>query len=309
MTRFQPIQPDDLAESLAYLLATPGTGHRAPHDQVRHFLAYLEFSRLSWEGLRARGPTGPSALFLALLLPGSTAIIMIPTPGELGIDPALQRAITSAGLAAWQPRRLHYAQALLAPEARAQRRLLTELGFHPLAPLLYLERDATYPWAEPPPADAGTWVTFDATTYCDFATTLLATYEDSLDCPELTGLRPVEDIIAAHQSSGVFDPALWELLRVGDRSAACLLLARWPQHAALEVVYMGVVPAFRQRGLGSVLLRRALQRCRDTGARRLTLVVDERNQPARRLYDRFALRQTARRDAYLYRWLAHPARS
>jgi ribosomal protein S18 acetylase RimI-like enzyme len=131
---------------------------------------------------------------------------------------------------------------------------------------------------------------------------LLATYNDSLDCPELTGLRPIEDILAGHRAAGQFDPRLWELFLVDDEPAGCLLLA--PLHTApsLEVVYMGVVPEHRGRGVGDALLRRALQQCREHGARLLTLAVDGRNAPAKRLYERFGLKTVARRDAYLYRW-------
>jgi len=67
-------------------------------------------------------------------------------------------------------------------------------------------------------------------------------------------------------------------------------------------VYMGVVPSFRHRGAGALLIQRALERSRQCGARRLTLAADQRNQPARRLYARFSFLPVDRRDAYLYRW-------
>ena len=302
MSPIETLQHDELAAALGYLLATPGDGRRAPDSRVQGFLESLEGSRLRWEGLGCGSGTSASGLFLALLLPGSTAIVMIPTPGELGIDRDVQQRVTAVGLEHLRSRALHYAQALPAPEAHAQRLLLEQQGFRRLAPLVYLERDATYPWVDPPPAGEGAWIKFGEHTHEDFASTLPATYEDSLDCPELSGLRPVGDIIASHQASGPFDPGLWELLQVHGRIAACLLLARHAHAGALEVVYMGVVPSFRRRGIGSLLLRRALQRCREVGARRLTLVVDDRNKPGKRLYERFALRPVGRRDAYLLRW-------
>jgi ribosomal protein S18 acetylase RimI-like enzyme len=70
----------------------------------------------------------------------------------------------------------------------------------------------------------------------------------------------------------------------------------------LELVYMGVMPAWRRRGVGTLLLRRALARCREVGAKEITVVVDVRNTPARRLYERFAFTTVAQREAHLYRW-------
>ena len=301
MTAIEPLRPDKFPEAAAILLAAPGGGRRADHRQVRAFLEYVEQSPMRCEGLRSEANGCATGLFMALLLPGSTAIAMVPTPRELGIDEDAQRRVTAAGIEQLELTRPHYIQALLDPQATGQRDLLLGFGFRALAPLVYLERSAVHPWVDPPPADAGAWVAFHETTYARFAATLLATYEQSQDCPELTGLRPIDDVIAAHEASGRSGTKLWELLCVDGRDAGCLLLSQVPNVSAAEVVYMGVVPDFRRRGVATVLLRRALQRCRDNGIQRLTLVVDDRNEPAKRLYDRFGMRAVARRDAYLYR--------
>jgi ribosomal protein S18 acetylase RimI-like enzyme len=302
--RFEALAPADLRQALGYILAAPLSGGPAGQGQVAPFCTYLEQGSVAWEGLRCGPPAAPTALFLALRLPGRTGIVMIPPPGELGIDPAAQLAVTGAGLAALHRHRLHYAQALLEPEAVGKRALLEQAGFGPLASLLYLERSARFPWVDPPPASAVEWVRYGPATHAAFAVTVLATYQDSLDCPELTGLRPIEDILAAHQASGRFDPDLWELARRDGQTAGCALLSRAAQGPIVELVYMGVVPAWRGRGVGDLLLRRALARCREAGARHITAVVDARNTPARRLYDRFAFGPVARREAYLYRWPA-----
>lgn len=231
---------------------------------------------------------------------------MLPSPDLPGIVPDDQLRVTTAGLAALGSRRLHFAQVLLEPEAAAQRALVQQVGFRPLAPLLYLERDARYPWSDPPSPEEAEWVRYDAQSRALFADVVLATYQNSLDCPELTGLRPIDDILAAHQASGHFDPQLWEIARLNEPAAAqpagCILLSRVHRGAMLEIVYMGVVPAWRRRGVGALLLRRALARCREADVRQLMVVVDDRNGPAKRLYERFAFKSVTRREAYLYRW-------
>ena len=63
---------------------------------------------------------------------------------------------------------------------------------------------------------------------------------------------------------------------------------------------MGVVAGRRRRGVGDLLLRRALQRCRESESRELTAVVDERNAPARQLYVRFGFMPIAAREAYIH---------
>jgi GNAT superfamily N-acetyltransferase len=302
MSPIQPLRADKLTQALQYVLAMPASEQLADARAVRGFAQYVQQSPIRWIGWESRRRDALTGLLLAVLLPGSTAIVMIPTPGELGIEPDAQSRVTAEALARLATNRLHFAQALLLPEAVGQRRVLTQLGFQPLAPLLYLERDVRYPWVDAPALPGADWLPFSDETRGAFVETLQATYEDSLDCPELTGLRPMDDIITAHQASGRFDPAWWELLRVDGRNAACLLLTQLPHAPMVEVVYMGVVPSHRRRGLGSVLLQRALARCRAAAKQRLTLVVDERNGPARRLYDSFALRPVARREAFLYRW-------
>lgn len=302
MFEIEPIPPAGLRPALAAVLAAPGQRLRAADPAVSSFCEYLARCSVGWEGLRC-GPAGrPVAVFFSLLLPGATAIVMVPEPGEGGIDPERQAAVTAAGLAALRDRRLHYAQALLEPEARRKRELLVGAGFRRLASLAYLERGVLYPWVDPPRPDEAEWLPYGPDTAARFAAVVQATYIGSRDCPELTGLRPVEDALAAHRASGVFDPARWELAQIGGAAVGCLLLAQLAHGPVVEVVYMGVVPGWRGRGVGDLLLRRALAQARGLRAERLTLVVDERNEPAQRLYRRFAFAPLGRREAYLYRW-------
>ena len=44
-------------------------------------------------------------------------------------------------------------------------------------------------------------------------------YVDTLDCPELCGLREKRDVLDSHRSTGKFDPNLWWLVRLGGAEA------------------------------------------------------------------------------------------
>lgn len=119
----------------------------------------------------------------------------------------------------------------------------------------------------------------------EFRAVLQATYEGSLDMPELDGARGLDDILEGHRAAGLFLPERWQLGRIPGEpdAAAVLLMAEVPARDAWEVIYLGLTPAARGRGLGRAVLRHALDLAR-AHTPRLELAVDLRNAPAVRLY-------------------------
>lgn len=299
MTATERVTADQLAATLSLVLANPGKAH-AQHAYVASFQAYLARPDIDWTAYRG-GSGRDAAAALALLLPGRTAVVMFQSQGARAREADSQQDALAALLRDLKTRDLHYAQALVEPNEPAGRELLDRNGFRLLTRLEYMERDATYPWVDPPAPAAAEWIPYSESNTAMFAETMLASYHASLDCPELGGLRPIEDVIASHRATGEFDPSLWEIARAAGQPLGCILLAGHPQVGAFEVVYMGVSSAARRRGIGSLLVRRALERCRSRRTRTLTLVVDSRNEPARHLYERFKFRTIAQRDAYLLR--------
>src|SRR5690606_20330057 len=97
-----------------------------------------------------------------------------------------------------------------------------------LAELLYLQTVVRN--VRPPALPAGcSWETYSPATHQTFIQTIQQTYVDSLDCPALTGLRHMEDVIASHKASGDFDPNQWFLLYHQQTPVAVLLLAEAPR--------------------------------------------------------------------------------
>ena len=84
---------------------------------------------------------------------------------------------------------------------------------------------------------------------------LESSYQDTLDCPELCGLRETPDVLDSHRSTGVFDPALWWMVHVNGQARGCALFNRCPEQRTIELVYLGLSPELRGRGLGKWLLR------------------------------------------------------
>ena len=148
------------------------------------------------------------------------------------------------------------------------------------------------------------WVAYGPETHALFGRTITETYRQSLDCPRLNGLRDIEDVLAGHKASGEFDPRLWGLLCEGDVPLGALLLARAAPAGALELVYLGLTPEARGRGLGDVLMRRALAAAAAEGGARLSLAVDSDNAPALKLYYRHGMQRVGAKAALMRRLVA-----
>lgn len=130
-------------------------------------------------------------------------------------------------------------------------------------------------------------------------------YRDTLDCPELCGLRETADILASHYATGVFDPSIWYLVMQNDGRSevarGCMLLSRVPEQRVLELVYIGLSPEVRGKGLGRRLLDLCVRVAAEARVDAVTCAVDCRNDPARRLYQDHGFQGAGRRKAFVGR--------
>lgn len=201
-------------------------------------------------------------------------------------------------------RGIRLAQCLLGPTDAGLRAALCAVGFSEIAELLYMEcpsctvtlRNESIGHSETAEAS---WMTYSSQNHEQLAALILETYRESLDCPGLSGLRDIEDIITGHKSAGIFRPERWLVYVREGRPVACILLGESPLRSALEVVYMGVHPSSRGQGLGSLLLAKALEMAHAQGIERVTLAVDARNAPALAIYRRFGFETCYRRTAMI----------
>jgi GNAT superfamily N-acetyltransferase len=173
-------------------------------------------------------------------------------------------------------------------------------GLPRITELLYMGRRSSVPLEPLPGAPELQWYSYPTLTEAEFRAMLVATYAQSLDMPELEGVRTVDDVLASHCAAGRYDPSLWQIGRIpGEPEAtAVLLLIRQPERNAVEVSYLGLTPPARGRGLG----RSALARARSLAAPlepRLELAVDVRNVPAVRLYQDCGFAPYERRSVHL----------
>jgi mycothiol synthase len=204
-------------------------------------------------------------------------------------------------------------QALVDPAEFRQAEAIGRSGMVRLAELSYLERRtprgtdrSTIEW----PADIRV-ERWDPGNRAEMIATLERSYVGTLDCPALAGLRRGDDVLDGHMQSGTFEPTLWNLLRfvagpyAGRTAGVCLFNSNSsPPGSAhptgtLELVYFGLVPEARGRGMGRILLQHGLDELRSRPEGAVLLAVDDRNEPAHRLYRDAGFRARFKRIAFI----------
>lgn len=241
----------------------------------------------------------------ALECPGAAGLVYVSDPQEGQVKARATQAALESLQAAARERSVRLLEILLETNGIDLARTLEGAGFHYLTRLLYLQRQGHRPTPRASGSSDLTWVSYRPEAIPLFCRALEDSYVQSLDCPELTGLRPTTDVLAGHRASGVFDPSLWWVAKQGEHPVGVLLLNRLPSRGALEIVYVGVAQPVRGTGVANALLSRAVGAGRQNGVKFLTLAVDARNTPARWMYRRWRFEQTAVRHA----WIASPSQT
>lgn len=295
------IKPGEIEEAIRVLVQ----GDRAA---AARFLAYARDSKLALDQIWVlRHPSGQIEMTaLAAPAAGRTAMIFAPKPKD---RPATLRAgalidATAAGCANIG---IDLAQALIDPVDPLEEAMFVAGGFHRLAQLDYLERPVPrFGAVQTPILDASVEIRkWNQNDRAGLIELLERTYEDTLDCPGLAGLRRTEDILTGHLASGAFHPDWWHILHVGGKAEGVLLFNRGNDGASIELVYLGLTPVIRGRGFGQTLLTFGLSHVDGDDARTVILAVDRANLPAVRLYRRAGFRHSVRRTA-MVRTLIEP---
>lgn len=196
-------------------------------------------------------------------------------------------------------------QCLLAPDDDAEAEILGRHGFERATDMFFLARALSS--ADATDSDRNHISTridvelYGPETAERFARLIELTYQGSLDCTYLNGIRSGDEAIASHKLSGKFDPARWELYSVDGVDAGVILLNDHPDQDAVELVYLGVAPCVRGQGLGRRMLGRGLAQSARRGQAVIFLAVDCENRFANSLYGEFEFAELARRRVLLRR--------
>jgi ribosomal protein S18 acetylase RimI-like enzyme len=294
----EPARPEERAEALRLLFGDLPPGER--EQRVASALRLLDAGELDPDGILVeRSADGPAGVLVCLPVPGASALFWPPRSVPDACRTDREDRLVAHGLRRVRGRGAKLAQALLAPDETPLATPLERNGFRHVTRLWYLARDLdlpVLPLAAPSRLD---YRPYDPDRPSAFHQTLVRTYEGTRDCPEVNGVRTVEEVIAGHRAQGRFDPDRWWLATDGGRPAGVLLTIELPESGDWDVSYVGVVPEARRSGFGRELLLKGLTEAKAAGAGRVTLSVDARNDPALHLYRGLGFSPYDRREVYL----------
>jgi ribosomal protein S18 acetylase RimI-like enzyme len=248
----------------------------------------------AWRGDRLVGAA------LAQPLPGKAALVW---PPQVLLETAAKQCAAGSELIArlcdeLQRLPIRIAQTLLAPDDVAAATMMRAGGFTPAAELLYLTAD-THVFPEQPLDLSVALEAFQPAGAPRLASLIERTYVGTLDCPQIDGLRATADVLAGYQGVGLFRPELWLLARHDNTDVGCVLVNLHPDVGHAEIVYLGVVPEARGRGLGLDLTRHAQWLARQANCTQTVLAVDAANDPAIRTYIAAGFREFDRKTVWI----------
>ena len=276
-----PVSPDEKPTMLRWLLDRSESSVSSCARFIPHLIQVVDASGLL-------GAVGIN------IMPGRTAALFGPRFSHELLatgGPNLNRAadeLLSAANYYLQQHSVTMGQSLLDRGDSSQSQWYRAAGYDAVIELDFLVRvlDRDRRIAAPEEQAGVDWVEYSSATHDRFVATLERTYEGTQDCMVLNGIRDPNDVLLGHRAIGEFAPHRWLLMHVDHEDVGCLLLADFPSDSQWEMVYLGIMPEFRRRGLGAAATRHAIRLAAVDGRSRLTLAVDARNELAQRMYTR-----------------------
>ena len=163
-------------------------------------------------------------------------------------------------------------------------KVLRHAGFRHLADLMYMACESSrFPLVAPEPCELE-YVPYSGTQRGRLISLIGQTYEGTLDCTALEGVRDIDNVVNGYQGTGVYRPENWLFVRNGGQDVGVLLLADHPKGRHWELMYMALVPEARGRGWGRQITRYAQWLARGANVERIVVAVDASNSPAVAMY-------------------------
>ena len=286
---------DDRLVALEFLFADLPSDERP--FRIRQAITALDEKKLDpenvftgWVGSRVEG------ILVCEVLPGRTANVWPIRVRSRFVQIEMEDALFSQALQRCRYGGATFAQSLLPSDDSSGREAARRNGFQRITRVLGMRCELPIPF-EPSPIrlrmESGSTADRDR-----FKRILMSTFDDSLDCPELDGLRTPEEIVEGHLAASP-DRARWRLAWAAEEPVGVLILGEGDSSERVDLSYMGVVPAARGRGIGKSMLSASLHQLAIAGAKEVTLLVDERNRPAIDLYHKHGFHSVDGREVFL----------
>jgi len=238
----------------------------------------------------------PQAVLWVQQTPGKTAVVWPPDQTHFAAR-ELMRAIPPF----LDQQQVALAQLLVHPDAPCDIDLLESAQLHHLATLAYLVVERSHLPSSGATMNADSPLEFEPRAEESperLGPLLERTYQGSLDCPTLDGVRDYPDVLEGYAAQGQADSRCWFFVRYQAQDVGALLLAEYPDASTWELIYMGILPSVRGQGFGWQIVQHALWQASQRGAERVVLAVDEANHPALAMYRRAGFVPWDRRKVY-----------
>ncbi len=295
MVTVQPAVGDDIDIALRFL--TQQLPAEEQRQQIAATLSAAAAGELSLDGLLlARRDHRPVGALLTLLQDGGCASLW---PPEVAVeqDVDVADALLQSAIGRLSSANVTFIQSIVEREELEGRRLLDKNGVPYLTDLVFMERNLNL--AMPECGAELEFITYDQQTHRQFVDLLQRTYRATLDCPELDGMRTAEQALEGHRGTGTLHPEYWRLFRRDGNDVGVLLLSEHADQRAWELVYMGVAPEARGKGIGRDMLAMTLPLLPQQTSPTIFLAVDARNHYATAAYERIGFEVIATRALHL----------
>lgn len=297
----RPARPEEWIQAFRLIF------QHVPNDdrpgRIRNALRLLRQGKLDQAGvLVVPGSSGPLGAMVCLPVAGASALVWPPQTASGSAQQEIEDHLLGYAIGWLRQCGARLGQTLLAEGEVHLAAALERHGFAHITSLWYMRHALKFlpPW--PPAPLELTYETYSSGDPTLFHRTLLRSYEQTRDCPEVNGVRTLEEIVEGHQAQGCYDPRRWWLALEAGQPVGVLLLAQLSEWEGWDLSYVGVVPEARRRGVGCALTRKALYEARAAGAIQVTLAVDTRNRPAWNLYRALGFEPFDRSEVYLAIW-------
>lgn len=290
-------RPDEWTDAFALALQQVPDADRPA--RLANALALLAAGDIDPRGIFvARSESGLAGVQVCIPLAGASGLFWLPQVRERWRDTDLADRLVHAALAWLRERGVKVAQALIHPQDLPGAAPLLRGGFRRVTQLQYLCHDLEEIPTEP--SRPGLRMEPYTPAHAElFHQTLARTYEDTFDCPELNGVRTIDEIIAGHRTQGIWRPETWWLAFADDQPVGIVMLMELFERNGWDLTYLGLVEGCRGQGLGRALTLQALHALRHREAARLLVAVDRRNTPALGLYESVGFEPTEVREVFL----------
>jgi ribosomal protein S18 acetylase RimI-like enzyme len=230
---------------------------------------------------------------------GNFAVFWPPQLVNAGHDGVVAERLAERVVQSLDDTAVEMTQVLVGSEQSTSVTVLQHVGFRHLADLLYLTCEAERFPKNRDESASFEFVPYHGTLRPRLMRLIERTYERTLDCAGLNGVRNVDNVVNGYQSTGDFRPENWLIVRAGGEDVGVLLLADHPNAGHWELMYMGVVPEVRGRQWGQQITRHALWMAGKAGIERVVLAVDAANVPALEMYRSTGFEIWERRTVYV----------